>query len=57
MLYNFYFEDLLKLEGKRSSYGYAAYSISQLNEPLSTLYDLYISARDLPVSITFPYTS
>ncbi|MCD4844754.1 MAG: hypothetical protein K8R25_09735 [Methanosarcinales archaeon] len=28
---------LLKLEGKISPYGYAAYSISQLNEPLSTL--------------------
>jgi hypothetical protein len=28
---------LLKLEGKPSSFGYAAYSISQLKEPLSTL--------------------
>jgi hypothetical protein len=28
---------LLKLEGKPSSFGYAAYSISQLKEPLSTM--------------------
>ncbi len=28
---------LLKLEGKRSPYGYAAYSVSQLKEPLSTM--------------------
>jgi hypothetical protein len=28
---------LLKLEGKSSSFGYAAYSISQLKEPLSTM--------------------
>jgi DNA repair photolyase len=28
---------LLKSEGKKSSFGYAAYSISQLKEPLSTL--------------------
>jgi hypothetical protein len=28
---------LLKLEGKPSSFGYAAYSISQLKEPLSTI--------------------
>jgi DNA repair photolyase len=28
---------LLKLEGKKSPYGYAAYSISQLKEPLSTI--------------------
>jgi DNA polymerase/3'-5' exonuclease PolX len=28
---------LLKLEGKKSSFGYAAYSLSQLHEPLSTL--------------------
>jgi len=28
---------LLKLEGKRSPYGYAAYSISQLKEPLSAM--------------------
>jgi len=28
---------LLKLEGKRSPYGYAAYSISKLKEPLSTM--------------------
>ncbi|VUT27016.1 MAG: hypothetical protein MOIL_01825 [Candidatus Methanolliviera sp. GoM_oil] len=27
----------LKLEGKSSPYGYAAYSISQLKEPLSTM--------------------
>ena len=27
----------LKLEGKRSSFGYAAYAISQLNSPLSTM--------------------
>jgi len=30
---------LLKLEGKPSSFGYAAYSISQLKEPLSNLKD------------------
>jgi DNA repair photolyase len=28
---------LLKLEGKKSPYGYAAYSISKLNEPLSSI--------------------
>lgn len=28
---------LLKLEGKKSPYGFAAYSISQLKEPLSTM--------------------
>jgi DNA polymerase/3'-5' exonuclease PolX len=28
---------LLKLEGKPSSFGYAAYSISQLKQPLSTM--------------------
>ena len=28
---------LLKLEGKPSSFGYAAYSISQLKEPLSAM--------------------
>jgi DNA polymerase/3'-5' exonuclease PolX len=28
---------LLKLEGKSSSFGYAAYSISQLKEPLSAM--------------------
>jgi len=28
---------LLKLQGKRSSFGYAAYSISQLREPLSSM--------------------
>jgi DNA repair photolyase len=28
---------LLKLEGKKSSFGYAAYSISQLHHPLSTM--------------------
>jgi len=28
---------LLKLEGKRSPYGYAAYSISKLKEPLSSM--------------------
>ena len=27
----------MKLEGKPSSFGYAAYSISQLKEPLSTM--------------------
>ena len=27
----------LQLEGKRSSFGYAAYAISQLNAPLSTM--------------------
>jgi DNA polymerase/3'-5' exonuclease PolX len=27
----------LRLEGKRSSFGYAAYSISKLNRPLSTM--------------------
>jgi len=32
---------LLKLQGKRSSYGYAAYSISKLKQPLSSMkYDL-----------------
>ena len=30
---------LLKLEGKKSPYGYAAYSISQLQKPLSTMKD------------------
>lgn len=30
---------LLKLEGKKSPYSYAAYSISQLKEPLSTMKD------------------
>ena len=30
---------LLKLEGKKSPYGYAAYSISQLQKPLSTIKD------------------
>ena len=29
----------LRLEGKRSSFGYAAYSISKLNRPLSTMKD------------------
>jgi len=28
---------LLKMQGKKSPYGYAAYSISQLKEPLSTM--------------------
>lgn len=28
---------LLKLEGKKSPFSYAAYSISQLKEPLSTM--------------------
>jgi DNA polymerase/3'-5' exonuclease PolX len=28
---------LLKLEGKRSPFGYAAYSISKLKNPLSTM--------------------
>ena len=28
---------LLKLEGRTSPYGYAAYSISQLKEPLSSI--------------------
>lgn len=28
---------LLKLEGRSSPYGYAAYSISQIKEPLSTI--------------------
>ncbi len=31
---------LLKLQGKRSPYGYAAYSIAQLKEPLTTIKDL-----------------
>jgi len=30
---------LLKLEGKKSTYGYAAYSISKLDESLSTIRD------------------
>ncbi len=31
---------LLKLKGKKSPFGYAAYSISKINEPLSSLKDL-----------------
>ena len=30
---------LLKLQGRKSPYGYAAYSISRLSKPLSTMID------------------
>ncbi len=35
----------LKLEGKKSPYGYAAYSISKLNEPLSSIKEELLNVR------------
>ena len=35
----------LKLEGKKSPYGYAAYSISKLNEPLSSIKEELLNIR------------
>jgi DNA repair photolyase len=42
---------LLKLEGKKSPFGYAAYSISQLHQPVSTLADKLCTIRGVGPSV------